>query len=253
MAISQRLRNTLECVFYEHNLDRTIVYSNCTSGQNFSKWIHADLSTDTMEIPIILKDSVRDAHRINCISAEEVGDIYARLTTDNSFRSPSYKTADALINNICYNNNINRLSRAKDSNNNVYYGGVGMLFEEDFTPLFFITVSIHKEGEYILFDNVNIYVHPKVILEKKNIHTSIINKIIPYYLSNTIEGLKLFGYNSYYRNIRQKPIVPRVIIEDVKNRFVLSPHAPTPEESSNELINKFLYDNATQFIEETCE
>ena len=121
------------------------------------------------------------------------------------------------------------------------------ILDSNFNIIFLATLNYHKEGTNILYTGVNIYIHPKVFLEEKEVlHSCIIKKLIPFYLGLTVDK-NLLGLN---RDHPQYDLTPQIIIKDVTPDFINIASVPDPQSTSNESINQFLIDHQEDIIDQ---
>lgn len=113
-----------------------------------------------------------------------------------------YRGGESLFNNAIYSGSYNgTLRKVKDSSGNVYHGGFGCIFDENFHPIIIICRRITlRDSELdvrrnltVLKINQDIYQHKDRILEK-----FILNRMLPTVLNNhTFDCVEFSPLNEY--------------------------------------------------------
>ena len=68
---------------------------------------------------------------------------------------------------------------------------------------------------------------------------SILKKIIPFYVSHSIDRIYT---DVYFRNNIPTGTKPQILIDDV-SKFIENPVKPTPQKCSDDVLNQILIDN----------
>ena len=85
-----------------------------------------------------------------------------------------------------------------------------------------------------------IHVSPQVFLRGEGlIDKTILKKIIPFYLSDGIDGIYT---HAYFGNNIPTGTKPQILIDDV-SKFIETPVKPTPQKCSDDVLNQILIDN----------
>ena len=204
-----------------------------------------DITKDEIEIPVVAR-----THFESVIYSKLLGDCnnVEKLILplyDNS-RSQSRRTFDSILRQIFCNTHYNeRLQKIVTNKGDIYYGGKGIILDENFNPLLMCTlltkiIDYDEVGKRSLYYRPICYVHPKVFEEPtKLINKGIITKLIPFYSNTEINSP--VNYNSVFINGYESKKVK--IIIDSFDRFFVRPVKPAPSTCSNEVLNECLVDN----------
>lgn len=239
MALTLTLQRNLRYIFAEIYRHDTSVSSSTPSnnGDAFSRWLEADLSNNDIEIPIFIRSRVE-----NLIKSAFNGKVYVPIQYGHS---AIVRTGDAIINNFFKTSS--KLLIKINTTKGIYYGNSGIILDSNFNVIFLATLNCHKEESNILYTGVNIYIHPKVFLEEKKVlYSCIFKKLIPFYLSLTVNKV-LLGFS---REHPQYDLTPQIIIKDVTSNFINIASVPNPQSTSNESINQFLIDHQEDIIDQ---
>lgn len=244
MALTFKLQENLRKVFIDY-LEYNNYISTCSDeGNTFSRWLEVDLSKNDIEIPTFIRyDIQRLINRGGSPEGENTyGKVYIPVQYGYSYTA---KTGDGIINNL-FNTGITSF-RKTNTTKGIYYGKSGIILDSNFNVIFLTTLNCHKEGTDILYTKANIYIHPKVFLEEKEVlHSCILKKLIPFYLRFTVSR-SLLGFD---RNHPQCDLTPQIIIKDVTSDFINIASVPNPQSTSNESINQFLIDHQEDIIDQ---
>lgn len=214
------------------------------SNNVFRRSLVVEVNSDEVEIPVIARTRFEKLISESTLrSGAEIKKIILPLY-DNA-PSQERRTFDSIIAQLFTNVDYGkRLQKITTSKGEVYYGGKGIIFDEDYSPLLLCTLTargVYTEG----IGNTMAYyrpvcrISPKVFLESdKLINKGIIKKLIPCYTSRDIA----FPRNSY--NFHNSPEDRKVkVIVDNFNKFFIEPVKPTPSACSNDALNECLIDN----------
>ena len=134
-----------------------------------------------------------------------------------------------------------RLSKVMTDKEEVYYGGNGMIFDQHMKPLVLYTVTVtgmtpvtvpHRPVKMkTTISAFNVRVSPKVFLKDDMLKKSIISKAIPSLVSESFSVLR--GV------VLDKPITPKVIIEDLSD-WIKRPAKVGNPQTFKEDMQKFL-------------
>lgn len=248
MEISSRLSYCLSTIFdyVVLNNSSTALSSWLTLDSNniFSRSLIVDIKSDEVEIPLIARNFYEDIimKKIRYPYSYNVEKVILPLY--NNIPDESRRTFDSIIVrmfNIPYGS---RLIKVTTSKGDVYYGGKGILFDKDYTPLLLCTLTarkVHEDDEdHMVYYRPICHINPKIFLEPANIiNKGIIKKVIPFF-SNT--EVRLPYNDTTVFNVNQDNKRVRVIIDNFDN-FFIKPIKPTPSTCSNDLLNQCLVDN----------
>ena len=198
---------------------------------------------DEVEIPVIAREHFEDLvlEKINYPLA--VGTKRIILPLYDNASSQERRTFDSIImqmfNNVGFNMRLQKITTSKDE---VYYGGKGIIFDENYTPLLLCTIAarkVHTEesGDSMVYYRPVCHVSPKVFLESdKLINKGIIKKLIPFYTSEEVSFPNyMFGVNPESKKVK--------VVVDNFDKFFIEPIKPTPSAITNDALNECLIDN----------
>ena len=198
---------------------------------------------DEMEIPVIAREHFEDLvlEKINYPLA--VGTKRIILPLYDNASSQERRTFDSIImqmfNNVGFNMRLQKITTSKDE---VYYGGKGIIFDENYTPLLLCTIAarkVHTEesGNSMVYYRPVCHVSPRVFFESdKLINKGIIKKLIPFYTSKEVSFPNcMFGVNPESKKVK--------VVVDNFDKFFIEPIKPTPSDITNDALNECLIDN----------
>lgn len=245
MALTLKLQGSLLRVFRDNHRYNTGISSFSDDGSTFSRWLEVDLSKNDIEIPAFIKYDIYRLINGRGLSEGEntfTGKVYMPI----QYGYPHVaKTGNAIINTL-FNISLDAFNKVSTTKG-IYYGNSGIILDSNFNVIFLATLNCHKEDTDILYTRANIYVHPKVFLEEKEIlHSCILKKLIPFYLELTVSK-SLLGFS---RDHPQYDLTPQIIIKDVTSDFINIASVPNPQSTSNESINQFLIDHQEDIIDQ---
>lgn len=138
--------------------------------------IRVPLEGDTIEIPCYAK--------MKCLDALAAGSKIIYLPTiENHGGAMIASSSGPIIKKFLYDTSINStcIRKVKLKNADItYYGGPGLIFYGDYTPMLFMTFTIKKlsDGSYGI-DKQNIYVSPMVFRKNDMLSKYIRSKLLP--------------------------------------------------------------------------
>lgn len=134
-----------------------------------------------------------------------------------------------------------RLSKVTTGKGEVYYGGNGMIFDQHMKPLVLYTVTVtgmtpitvsHRLTRMkTTISALNVRVSPQVLLKDDMLKKNIISKVIPSLVSRSFANIR--GV------VLDKPITPKVIIEDLSD-WIKRPAKVGNPQTFKEDMQKFL-------------
>lgn len=211
----------------------------------FNKLFVIDISSDEIEIPVfarfVVESVVADKLRYPLMTHPSKIVIPMYVNTYNQSR----RTADSIVNDFFSRVNFNhRLQKVTTNKGEVYYGGKGIILGKDLNILLLCTMVCkrieHNGRQEMSYYKPIVHVSPQLFLEDKGLlGKSILKKIIPFYVSHSIDGIYTHAY--FMDNI---PIgtKPQILIDDV-SKFIENPVKPTPQKCSDDVLNQILIDN----------
>lgn len=225
---------------------------NLDSNNVFRRNLVIEVNNDEIEVPVIARNQFE-----SIISSELSGNICTRFDKiilplyDNKC-SQGRRTFDSIIRQMFTNVEYSeRLQKVITNKGEVYYGGRGIILDEDFTPLLMCTLTAKKRtpveelGSLMYYCRPVCHINPKVFLEPdKLINKGIIKKLIPIYTGNSIPIPTAYGVFRT-NNIDDRKV--KVIIDNF-DKFFTVPTKPTPSTCSNDILNECLVENIEDII-----
>lgn len=249
--ISERFKYIIETMFSDGSDSSGFWSDNRSSNYSrnniFSKFLRVKVSSGTFEIPLFLGYYI-EKNIINQLTLKErVDDIVVYLGEDSKVCTVS--TINQVFNGINFSvHQAQGFSSYKTPKSDVYHIDKGVIFDKDMKLLMFNTIEVEiKEGK-IEYKKLKSYIHPSVFYSDGLVEKAIVEKMIPYILSEGTYiygnlsstslrnplGLEKINENNYIR----RRISPEIIVKDVKDIFFCTPNAPS--ENYNEDINNML-------------
>lgn len=167
--------------------------------------------------------------------------------------SGSLRSGDSIIRHFSTfcNTYSNTFSYIDTSKGNSYYGCRGAIFNSDRKPLFMPVVSCsvleavnledRNTRSQMSLNDLKVYVHPSVFHVEGLMEKCIVNKILPFILSNRI-SVSVSGLGIPYDSPLNIGIIPEVIVKDISEEFFCNTLTPNDAPSEEEL-NKLLLDH----------
>ena len=248
--ISERLKFITETMFSDGN-DSVGLWANsnaCNYSINnvFSKFLRVKVSSGTFEIPLFLGYYIEKNIINQLIEKGRADDIVVYLGEDRRVNIVS--TINQLFNINFTVHQAQGFYSYKTPKSDVYHIDKGVIFDKDMKLLMFNTIEVEiKEGK-IEYKKLKSYIHPSVFYSDGLVEKTIVEKMIPYILSEGTYiygnlssdalinplGLEKIDNNKYIRH----RISPEIVIKDVKDIFFCTPNIPS--ENYNEDINNML-------------
>lgn len=254
MEYSWRYENTLRGVFRAYddtsvnnvsNMETTLSNHNA-----FNRLFVIDVSSDEVEVPVFARSAVESVvgSNLEFPSISHIGKVVIPMYV-NTYNQ-SRRTADSIVSEFFSRVDFNqRLQKVTTNKGEVYYGGKGIILDKDFNILFLCTIVCrrieHRGRQVMSYYKPMIHVSPQVFLRSDGlIDKSILKKIIPFYVSHSIDSVNT---HAYFRNDVPSGTKPQILIEDV-DRFIEKPVKPTPQKCSDDVLNQILIDNADDVL-----
>lgn len=209
-----------------------------------------DIKEDEIEVPVVARE-----HFESIISSKLLGN-YSNVEKlilslyDNS-SSQARRTFDSILRQIfCSTNYAKRLQKIVTNKGEIYYGGKGIILDENFNPLLMCTllskvIDYEEVGKRSLYYRPVCYVHPKVFEEPtKLMNKGIITKLIPFYSNTEIDSPRYYS-SVFIDGYEDKKV--KVVIDSF-DKFFVRPVKPTPSTCSNEILNECLVDNIEDIV-----
>ena len=227
------------------NPDKLERHLSLDSNNVFRKSLVIEVNNDEIEIPVIAREHFEGLISDNMTYPTIMGIKRIILPLYDNTPSQERSTFNSIIaqlfTNVGYGQRLQKITTNKGE---VCYGGKGIIFDENYTPLLLCTLtarSVHTEdnGNTMVYYRPVCHVSPKVFLESdKLINKGIIKKLIPYYTNRDINPPRS-DYN-FSSNLEDRKV--KVIVDDF-NKFFIEPIKPTPSTCSNDALNECLIDN----------
>lgn len=253
MEYSWRYKNTLTEVFLR--CDNTIVgdvtntETTLDNHNAFNRLFVIDVSSDEIEVPAfarsVVENVVSDKLQFPHITHTSKIVIPMYVNTLNQSR----RTADSIVNVFFSRVNFNqRLQKVTTNKGEVYYGGKGIILDNDFNILLLCTIVCKRmeDGgrQMMSYYKPIIHVSPQVLRGEGLIAKSILKKVIPFYLSHNIYSVNTYNY---FRCDIPEGTKPQILIDDV-SKFIENPAKPTPQKCSDDMLNQILVDYADDVL-----
>ena len=227
------------------NPDKLERHLSLDSNNVFRKSLVIEVNNDEVEIPVIAKEHFEELVSYNMTHPTIMGIKRIILPLYDNTPSQERSTFNGIITQLFTNVEYGqRLQKITTSKGEVCYGGKGIIFDENYTPLLLCTLtarSVYTEdnGNTMVYYRPVCHVNPKVFLESdKLINKGIIKKLIPYYTNKDIKPPR--SNYKFSSNLEDRKV--KVIVDDF-NKFFVEPIKPTPSAYSNDALNECLIDN----------
>lgn len=236
-------RETLECITFDDN-------------NIFNKSLVVDIVGDDIEIPSIIRTYyeplINSASTYNTFNDIKTKRVVLPLYTNCIPKCK--RTFNGIIGeffcNVTHNQRLLKIITGKGE---VYYGGFGLILDEEFNPLLMCGLKarkiVTKNNEGIETTSMQYYrafcrISPIVFTDPtKLINKGIIKKLIPLYTSINI----LFPSDSCGISNNPESNKVEIIVDDFSKLFI-TPIAPTPSKCINDVLNKCLNDNIEDIL-----
>lgn len=220
------------------------------SNNVFRRSLIIEVNSAEIEVPVIAR-----AHFENIVSRERLGrpnflqDLRIILPLyDNGLRQER-RTFDSIIRQLFSVSFGNRLQKVITNKGEVYYGGKGIIFNENYDPLLICTLAARniqtEDGRNAMcYYRPICHISPRVFLEPdKLVNKGIIKKLIPFYTSRDVHLPGI--HNSNFCSTEDTKV--KVIIDNF-DKFFIEPIKPTPTTCSNDILNECLVENIEDII-----
>lgn len=246
MEFSPRFISDIISVFNNSDFGNASQLASNLSLENnnvFSRSLVIKVDDDEMEIPVIGREHFERciSNNLDLSTGVKIKNIILSLY-DNA-PSQEKKTFDSIIRYLFTTVGYDkRLQKIVTSKGDIYYGGKGIIFDKDFTPLLLCTLTARK----VTRNNYSImayyrpicHINPRVFLESdKLINKGIIKKLIPCYTNNTVSFPRITSFDNNPENRKVK-----VIVDDF-DKFFIKPVKPNTSTCFNDTLNECLIDN----------
>lgn len=225
--------------------------TNITQNNLYDTFLHVDVSSNHFEVPIFCRHYIEELHHIEVLNT--LSEINIALFSGNTFVSGNtfarmYKTSPSVIKEFSETNSCTRLSKI-GMPNSTYYGGRGLILNEDKGPILLATLEANREGNTLTYTNLKIYVSPSVMTSDKTLEKTIISQIIPYYILHATHVYTAYNEVKFEFPSRSNTVFPEVLFKSFDKDFFI--HAATPDVATfdNDDINEFLLNNVNEIID----
>ena len=155
-------------------------------------------------------------------------------------------TGDAIMKKFMTTTYETRISKVRTSKGEVYYGGKGMIFDKDFKPLLLCTYEADFDesggpiSRKLMLRKKIVHIHPQVFIDPTvMIHKAIVNRFVPFVLSQQIRGSYTMGGIKDVSNSQ----IPIIVVDNMESIFSKGSMPKPSDTSVSEDINKFLIEN----------
>ena len=220
------------------------------SNNVFRRSLIIEVNSAEIEVPVIAR-----GHFENIVS-EKMGrqnflqDLRIILPLyDNSLRQER-RTFNSIIRQLFSVPFGNKLQKVITNKGEIYYGGKGIIFNENYDPLLLCTLAARniqtEDGKNAMrYYRPICHISPKVFLEPdKLVNKGIIKKLIPFYISQVVRFPRVHNGNFY---INAEDTKVKVIVDNF-DKFFIEPIKPTPTTCSNDILNECLVENIEDII-----
>lgn len=248
MEFSLRFARNISSVFSNTSYRDAIYLTNnlyLDSNNVFRRSLVIEVNNDELEIPVIARVPFENLvlHNTYNSTIKEIKRVILPLY--NNAPNIGKRTFDSIIAQLFSVSYGDRLQKITTNKGEVYYGGKGIIFDENYTPLLLCTLAARNictedRGNIIVYYRPICHVNPKVFLEPNNlINRGIIKKLIPYYTNRyvdfPVEGTQFSKMDPDDRKVK--------VIVDNFDKFFIEPIKPSPSTCSNDALNECLIDN----------
>lgn len=220
------------------------------SNNVFGRSLVVDIEGDEVEVPVIAR-----MHFEHLISDRV---LYPAVTRTKKIILPLYdntlgqerRTFNSILRQFFVRVGYSkRLQKITTNKGEVYYGGKGIIFDGNYTPLLLCTLTAKRvhtdEGNLMVYYRPVCHVSPRVFIESdKLINRGIIKKLIPFYANRDMSFPTNFN-GRFISDSRDKKV--RVVVDNFDN-FFAKPIKPTPSACSNDALNECLIDNIDDIL-----
>ena len=250
MEYNWRYRANLRNVFSSY--DRIATASDVTNIETtldnhnvYNRLFVIDVSSDEIEVPVFAKPAVESVISVKLQ--------FPHATHTSKIVIPMYvntynqqrRTADSIVNVFFSRVDFNqRLQKVTTNKGEMNYGGRGIILDKDLNILLLCTMVCrgmeHGGRQVMSYYKPIVHVSPQLFLRDKGLlGKSILKKIIPFYVSHSIDRIYT---HAYFINNIPTGTKPQILIDDV-SKFIENPVEPTPQKCSDEVLNQILIDN----------
>lgn len=204
-----------------------------TNYEGYNTSLLTDCTSDSIEIPIMLLEYLKDT------GVTEIGSCVYNIPLYSATNSIIERTATKIFSNIInvtYKYRLRKISTPSA----VYYVGRGLILNSEFKPLFMLSVETSRNYN---IKSANCRISPRVFERPKDlVNKTIIKKVMPFYMF-TMVGVQNPAEYFVESEVNKKV---KIIIEDFDRMFI-TPNEPYLE-SLDESIHQCLIDNIRDII-----
>jgi hypothetical protein len=233
-----------------HTIPRLGEHLTLDSNNVFRRSLIIEVNSDEVEVPVIARCQFENRVSEKIGYPNFLQDLRIILPLyDNSLRQER-RTFDSIIRQLFSVPFGNRLQKVITNKGEVYYGGEGIIFNENYDPLLLCTLAarnIQTESgrNAMCYYRPICHISPKVFLEPdKLVNNGIIKKLIPFYTSRDVRFPSTYN-DHFYINAENTKV--KVIIDNF-DKFFIEPIKPTPTTCSNDILNECLVENIEDII-----
>ena len=206
---------------YSSTLITASAHSNFISKDCFQHLLCVDISKDTFEVPIILRNAALSAKYNGC------SEICMPIMNNNVESVISRRTVSPIMRDFLNSTPLS-IQAVVTSKGERYYGCPGLILDQDYNPLLVLTCEFFNNTltKYRCRISNDVFSHRDKLIEK-----TIFKKILP-----TL-ATEYASFDSRFDG---------VFVGNIN--LIVKPIVPTPNKDVNKDINKFLIDNIGDII-----
>lgn len=254
MVFSKRFINATTSPFVNINYYKFNFYgNNLVLGRSklFNRYLVTEIHGDELEIPAISRSAIERCLTYNIDPSKKLEPRTFLFPLHEATTNIIFKNFNTIIEQFFINTDYKeRLKKATSSKGEIYYGGRGLIFDDNYNPLILCTLRAKMpqfaKGIFeLVYTKPVLHVNPIVFIEKnKLINKGIINNLIPCYINNGCPPPNL-QYNQFSvkfpRNGNKNSDIE--IIVDNFDRFFVNPVIPKINSCNSEALNECLINN----------
>lgn len=207
-----------------------------------------DISKDTIEIPILFRRTIAEDFFRNVADIGSSNKTKVLISLYTTIPSQERRTSRTILNQFfSIMSDGSRLVKITTSKGNVYYGGKGIILDDDFKPLILLTIKTEKSDtvNFIKYTRFICHVSPRIFEKQDEMFVKyIIKKVFPvlakYEFDFPTDSFSEPGDNARFK----------IVIDDFDEIFFISPVQPKPEDIEKDTFNQVLVDNVDEIIAE---
>lgn len=236
---------------------------NISDNNVFQRYFNIDLRGKEVEVPVICRREVQNILTDNMSIRNNNWEGTKPL---DYFVYPLYvtwstrkRTSDSAIRAMFECLTGNRLVKITTSNDAVYYGGAGIIFNSNMECIFLSTVTLIAPDEgsnnpmYELAKSV-VHISPNVFVSNGLVEKAIVKKVLPTLIESKVSlntsNRRIFNTFNKQEDNSYAPVVPDIVIHNINERYISSPTAPDMTKFTSEEVNKWLLERVDDAVKD---